>query len=91
MGMGGARGVMGTVTDVAADHYTVKNDQGETWTIHYSANTRMMKQPPRPANAPAGGQGQGQSQGQGQGQSQGEGGNGMYVRRGNPPAAHQGR
>ncbi|MGA7259077.1 MAG: DUF5666 domain-containing protein [Terracidiphilus sp.] len=85
MGMGGARGVMGTVTDVAADHYTVKNDQGETWTIHYSANTRMMKQPPRPANAPAGGQGQGQSQGQGQGQSQGEGGNGMYVRRGNPP------
>ena len=71
MGMGmGARGVMGTVTGVAADHYTVKNDQGELWTVHFSANTRIMKQPPRPANAtPQSGQGQ-SAQGQpAQGQS----------------------
>jgi preprotein translocase subunit YajC len=76
MGMGMGRGVMGTVTEVAADHYTVKNDSGETWTIHYGANTRMIKQPPRPANSPG--------QGQGQGQGQGEG-NGAYMRGGTPP------
>jgi hypothetical protein len=80
MGGGFGRGVMGTVTEVAADHYTVKNDQGETWTVHFSANTRMMKQPPHPANAPPPGPGQGQGQGQGQGD-----GNGMYMRRGSPP------
>src|ERR1019366_8601861 len=39
------RGVMGTVTEVAADHFTVKNEAGEVYTIHFSANTRMMKQP----------------------------------------------
>ncbi len=41
----GGRGVAGTVTEVAGDHYTVKNENGETYTIHYSANTRVMKQP----------------------------------------------
>ena len=44
MGMMG-RGVAGTVTEVAADHYTIKSFTGETYTIHYSANTRIMKQP----------------------------------------------
>lgn len=84
MGGGFGRGVMGNVTEVAADHYMVKNDQGETWTVHYSANTRMMKQPARPANAPARGQGQGQAQSQGQGEGQGQG-SGMNMRRGGPP------
>jgi hypothetical protein len=37
------RGVMGTVTEVAADHYTVKTDSGDLYTIHFSANTRIMK------------------------------------------------
>lgn len=37
------RGVMGTVTDVAADHYTVKTEAGDLYTIHYSVNTRIMK------------------------------------------------
>ena len=41
----GGRGVMGTVTEVAGDHYTVKNENGETYTVHYSANTRVVKQP----------------------------------------------
>lgn len=45
MGMADGRGVMGTVTEVAGDHYTVKTDSGEIYTIHFSANTRMMKQP----------------------------------------------
>ena len=39
------RGVGGTVTEVAADHYTIKNEAGETFTVHYSANTRVVKQP----------------------------------------------
>jgi hypothetical protein len=42
---GGAmgRGVMGTVTEVAPDHFTIKTDAGETYTVHYSVNTRIMK------------------------------------------------
>jgi len=43
-GMGGGRGVGGTVTEVAADHYTIKTDAGETYTVHFSVNTRFMKQ-----------------------------------------------
>ena len=41
---GGGRGVLGTVTEVAADHYTIKTDAGEIYTVHFSANTRIMKQ-----------------------------------------------
>ena len=37
------RGVMGTVTEVAADHYIVKTEAGELFTIHFSVNTRIMK------------------------------------------------
>jgi hypothetical protein len=42
MGMGG--GITGTVTEVAADHYTIKTDAGDTYTIHFSVNTRIVKQ-----------------------------------------------
>jgi len=44
-GFGGmmGRGVMGTVTEVASDHFTVKTESGETYTIHFSVNTRIMK------------------------------------------------
>jgi preprotein translocase subunit YajC len=49
-GFMGGRGVVGTVTEVAADHYTVKNENGETYTVHYSPNTKLFKQPAhRPA------------------------------------------
>lgn len=44
-GRGMGRGVMGTVTEAAADHFTVKTESGEVYTIHFSANTRIMKQP----------------------------------------------
>jgi len=37
-------GITGTVTEVAADHYTIKTDAGEIYTIHFSANTRIVKQ-----------------------------------------------
>jgi preprotein translocase subunit YajC len=43
---GGGRGVLGAVTEVAADHYTIKTDSGETYVVHYSANTRIVKQGP---------------------------------------------
>lgn len=42
-GVGLGRGVMGTVTETAGDHYTIRTDSGETYVIHYSVNTRMMK------------------------------------------------
>ena len=41
------RGTVGTVTEVTSDHYTIKTETGEAYTIHYSANTRIMKQQPR--------------------------------------------
>jgi len=43
MGMG--RGTVGTVTAVDANHYTIKTELGETYTIFFSVNTRIMKQP----------------------------------------------
>jgi hypothetical protein len=43
---GGGRGVLGTVTQTAADHYTIKTDTGDTYTVFYSANTRILKQGP---------------------------------------------
>ena len=82
VGGGMGRGLMGTVTEVAADHYTIKTETGETYTVHYSANTRIMKQPARPQGAAVerGGQaGQGGGQGSGQGAGWGAGGGG------NPP------
>jgi hypothetical protein len=53
-GMAGARGVLGSVTDVAADHFVVKTDAGDSYTVFFSANTRIMKQPA--TRRPAGGQ-----------------------------------
>ncbi|KAA6455695.1 hypothetical protein DYQ86_27135 [Acidobacteria bacterium AB60] len=47
MGMG--RGIMGMVTEVAPDHFLVKNAANEIYTIHFSANTHIMKQPQRAA------------------------------------------
>ncbi len=46
------RGVMGIVTEVATDHFLVRNGANELYTVHFSANTRFMKQPPRPPHAP---------------------------------------
>jgi hypothetical protein len=50
-GMGAGRGLVGTVTEAAADHYTVKTDAGEFYTVHFSANTRIIRQTP-PRRAP---------------------------------------
>ncbi len=69
MAMGMNRGVQGTVTEVAADHYTVKTFSGEIYTVHFSANTRIMKQQP----------------GRRGGQAQDGNGGGQGWRSGNPP------
>jgi preprotein translocase subunit YajC len=50
-GMSGGGGVTGTVTGVAADHFIIKTDRGETYTIQFSANTRIMKQTVRQRGA----------------------------------------
>jgi preprotein translocase subunit YajC len=47
MGGFGGGGVLGAVTEVAADHYTIKTDSGDSYIVHYSVNTRILKQPPR--------------------------------------------
>ena len=46
------RGVVGTVTAVAADHYTIKTEAGETYTVHFSANTRIVAQQPMQHQSP---------------------------------------
>jgi hypothetical protein len=76
MGMMG-RGLVGTVTEVAADHYTIKTEMGDVYTVHFSASTRITKQP-------AGGRGPGGGGGQGTGGGGGYG-RGGYGGGGNPP------
>jgi hypothetical protein len=77
MGMGMGRGTVGTVTEAAADHYTIKTELGDIYTVHFSVNTRILKQAPGQAGrgqGSGGGQGADRSSGQGRGQGQGEGG-----------------
>ncbi len=61
--MGAGRGLFGTVTEATADHYTIKTEAGESYTIHFSANTRIMKQPAG-GRGPNGGGGAGGKGGQ---------------------------
>jgi len=65
-GFGMPRGTIGTVTEAAADHLTVKTELGDVYTVHFSVNTRILKQPPG-SGGPRRGQGAGQGQGEGQG------------------------
>jgi hypothetical protein len=78
-GFGGmGRGLMGAVTQVAADHYTIKTETGEIYTINFSVNTRIFRMPAGqrgPGGGPRGGMGGGQGRGGDQGTDRG----------GNPP------
>lgn len=83
-GMGGGmammgRGVFGTVTTTAADHYTIRTGLGDIYTINFSATTRMIKQPAG-MQGPGGGRGEGMRQDGGMGRGGGRGGYG-----GTPP------
>jgi len=51
-GGGMGRGLMGTVTEITPEHFTIKTDTGDTYTVHYSVNTRILKQPARTEGAP---------------------------------------
>jgi hypothetical protein len=73
MGMMMGRGLMGIVTEVAADHYTIKTDAGDVYTVHFTADTRIFKQV---AGQRGPGEGAGAGDGQGQGRGQGSGGGG---------------
>ncbi len=91
MGMMG-RGVAGTVTEAAADHFTVKTFLGDTYTIQLGSSTRFVKMPAgmRRGDGEAGGQGNGEGGGQGNGQGYGQGsgqgyGQGRGGYGGNPP------
>jgi len=50
-GMGMGRGAMGTVTEVTPEHYTIKTQAGDIYTVHYSVNTRILKQQARAEGA----------------------------------------
>jgi len=65
-GMGG-RGTMGTVSEVAADHYTIKTDSGDIYTVRFDSNTRIVKQPAGMGMGMRGQGGQNPAQGAGQG------------------------
>lgn len=43
---GGVRGLFGSVTEVTPEHYIIKTETGDLYTVHFSVNTRIMKQPP---------------------------------------------
>jgi hypothetical protein len=78
------RGVAGTVTEVAADHFTVKTFLGETYSIQFGSDTRFVKMPAEmrrgegeaASQGEAGsGEGSGQGSGRGWGRGMGNGGN----------------
>jgi hypothetical protein len=70
MGMMG-RGLVGTVTEVAADHYTIKTETGDVYTVHFSANTRIAKQPAGMRGSGGAGGGRGEAVGEGGGMGRG--------------------
>ncbi len=73
-GMMGRR-LMGTVTEAAADHYVMKTETGDVYTVNLGSSTRIVKEV-----ANMRGQGGGGAAGQGGGQGMGGG-----MGRGNPP------
>jgi hypothetical protein len=77
---------MGTVTEVAADHFTIKTDAGDVYTVNFTTDTRIFKQVARGMRPAGDGAGTGASEGQGgeQGREQG-GGMGRGYGGGNPP------
>jgi hypothetical protein len=44
------RGIVGTVTEVGTDRYTLKTELGDIYTVYFSANTRVIKQPAQRTN-----------------------------------------
>jgi len=68
------RGLMGTVTEVAADHYTIKTEAGGNYVVHFTADTRIFKQVAGIGGSAGTGNGEGQNGGQDSGSGRGAGG-----------------
>jgi hypothetical protein len=66
MGMMG-RGVGGTVTEAAADHFVVKSFEGDTYTVNFGDNTRIVKMQGGMGMRRGGGGGMGERRGGGGG------------------------
>jgi len=79
------RGLMGTVTEVAADHYTIKTEAGGNYVVHFTADTRIFKQVAETRAGGDAGNGAGEGQNAGQGPGGGRGGMGRGYGGGNPP------
>jgi hypothetical protein len=73
--MGAGRGTTGTVTEVAADHYTIKTESGDSYIVRFSANTRILKQTAGTRERGEGGQGMGSANGGNPPMGSGNGGN----------------
>jgi hypothetical protein len=78
-GMGGGAGMMGrslmgTVTEVAADHYTIKTDAGGNYVVHFTVDTRIFRQIAGSGGGAGNGTGDGQNGGQDSGGGRGAGG-----------------
>ncbi len=56
------RGLMGTVTEATTDHYTIKTDQSDVYTVHLTSDTHIFKRQARMRGS-GGGQGEGGEQG----------------------------
>jgi uncharacterized protein DUF5666 len=76
------RGTIGTVTEAAADHYSIKTETGDVYTVHFDSNTRIVKQPTGGGMRGQGGGGGQAGRGRGGGSGEGMGGG---MGRGNPP------
>lgn len=82
------RGITGTVAEVAGDHLIIKDEAGEAYTVHFSANTRILKQTPPPAGQQARGNDNQPAAGEIRGGGNG-GRNGWGGERRNPPTPIQ--
>lgn len=87
-GFGGmGAGLLGTVTAVAADQYTIKTDAGAEYSVHFTNETRIFKMPAFVRREGGQGNGGGEAGGQGGGQENGGGQGGWQGRStgGTPP------
>jgi uncharacterized spore protein YtfJ len=69
--MGNDRNLMGTVTEVAVDHFRIKTYLNETYVVHYSVNTRFVKMPAGMGVGMGGGEGMRRREDRQQGQGSG--------------------
>ncbi|MGB8260436.1 MAG: DUF5666 domain-containing protein [Terracidiphilus sp.] len=70
------QGITGTVTEAVTDHFTVKTDSGAVYTVHFSVNTRILKQSIERRAQGQGGPDRGHDRSQDRGPARSQGGEG---------------